>query len=79
MSKTVDMGYSLAADYVIIRRKHMVRFVVGLTVEWLLGELSKIPRNATIDEVLIDEESGIASIEFHHEYLDQDHMPDRGE
>ena len=74
----VDMGYSMSADYVIIRRKHMVRFSVGWPVERLLEELHKVPRSATVDEVLIDEDSGILSIEFHQEYLDNDYMPDMG-
>jgi len=64
------MGYSNNFSAMIFRTKHKVRFTDRWTVDGLIGELEKVPSGATVDEVLIDEVTGIISIEFHHERLE---------
>ncbi len=72
------IGYSMTAEVKILRRKHTVRFHVGMRAEDLINALKHVPANATVDEVLDDDSYGapepdgpVASIEFHEEVVEK--------
>ena len=72
------IGYSMTAEIKILRRKHKIRFRVGMRAKELIEALKHVPDDATVDEVLEDEFLGstsggepVASIEFHEEVVEK--------
>lgn len=63
------MAYEVIRTVKVVRTKHRVTFTVGATVRDLIAWLSKVPPDATVDEVIesIEEGSSVSSIEFHEE------------
>ena len=61
------MSYSKTSTVKILRTKHKIGFAIGETVGSLLESINKVPPDATIDEIIIDDSGGIITIEFHEE------------
>lgn len=67
-----QIAYEKTFEATLIRTKHKVSFKVGMTKFSLMEMLKHVPDNATIDEILDDENAeGIASIEFHEERIEK--------
>ncbi|HJR14208.1 MAG TPA: hypothetical protein VJ833_09960 [Rhodanobacteraceae bacterium] len=62
------MGYEKTFETRILRVKHKVSFSVGTRAEDLRRMLENVPGDATVDEILDDEEGG-GSVEFHEERI----------
>jgi hypothetical protein len=69
-----DIGYSQTLTTKVIRRKHMIKALIGQPARSLKDMLKSVPDHATIDEVLDTEHYGgdIFSIEFHQEDVDHE-------
>lgn len=64
------MGYEKTLETRILRVKHKVTFSVGTRAVDLREMLSRVPNEATVDEILGEgDEQG--SIKFHEERLDR--------
>lgn len=67
------MAYEVIRTVKVVRTKHRVTLCAGATARDLIAWLSKVPPDATVDEVIgsLEEGSSVSSIEFHEEKLSE--------
>ena len=66
-----QIGYKKTIKSKVVRVKHKVTFSVGTNAFNLMEMLKYVPDKAEVDEVLVDDETEKASIEFHEERLNE--------